>query len=298
MILNFALQILSAWHGISDPQQFQSDVYDILDTPSVDRLSSLLKEALSKYRTTKAQALLKKISSKQHQLCYCHTCRTFTAGHVSDQRMEQGMAAIKANGKLKGMLSECNYGEAVSRISQCARDQDIHALKELQNIRQQHAKVGLRYSDALNKSKIAAMKYSFVKSSTQVCGNQLTVKESESSTVTFLVNLDKKISWRGKDFQIVTGTCSYYTSTWMICPCACAAMQRFGRDIDKIENVKNNLNIVKQNNINQDNSDLENTVNTHTTQITALQNYDATNTTNITTLQSKTQNITSSTATS
>ena len=51
------------------------------------------------------------------------------------------MAAIKANGKLKSMLSECNYGEAISRISQCARDQDINALKELQNLRQQHAKV-------------------------------------------------------------------------------------------------------------------------------------------------------------
>ena len=72
------------------------------------------------------------------------------------------MSAIKANGKLKSMLSECNYGEAISRISQCARDQDINPLKELQNLRQQHAKVGFRYSDALNNSKIAAMKYSFV----------------------------------------------------------------------------------------------------------------------------------------
>ena len=63
------------------------------------------------------------------------------------------------------------------------------------------------------------------------------MKESESSTVTCFVNLDSKISWRGKEFQIVTGTCSYYTSTWMICPCACAGMQRFGWDIDKIENV-------------------------------------------------------------
>ncbi len=40
---HFALQILTAWHSISDAKQFQSDVYDILDTPSVDTLSSLLK---------------------------------------------------------------------------------------------------------------------------------------------------------------------------------------------------------------------------------------------------------------
>jgi hypothetical protein len=30
---HFALQILTAWHGISDPKQFRSDVNDILDTP-------------------------------------------------------------------------------------------------------------------------------------------------------------------------------------------------------------------------------------------------------------------------
>jgi hypothetical protein len=114
---HFATQILSAWHGLDDPQQFQSDVYKILDTPSVETMNLLLKQALSKYRTDKAQSFLKKILDKQHQLCYSHTCHTFTAGHVSDQRMEQGMAAIKANGKLKSMLSECNYSEAISRIS-------------------------------------------------------------------------------------------------------------------------------------------------------------------------------------
>jgi len=39
---------------------------------------------------------------------------------TSDQRMEQGMATMKANGKLKKYLSGCTYGEAVSRISQVA----------------------------------------------------------------------------------------------------------------------------------------------------------------------------------
>ncbi len=119
-------------------------MYDILDTPSVDTLLSSLKEALAKYPTKKAQALLKKISSKQHQLCYAHTCNVFTAGHVSDQRMEQGMAAMKANGKLKNYLSGCTYGEAVTRISQVARDQDYTALKELQSCRENHKKVELR----------------------------------------------------------------------------------------------------------------------------------------------------------
>ncbi len=51
------------------------------------------------------------------------------------------------------------------------------------------------------------------------------------------MNLDKNISWIGEDFQIFTAICLYYTSTWMICPCACAEMQCIGWDIDKIENV-------------------------------------------------------------
>jgi hypothetical protein len=234
---HFATQILSAWNGLSDPKKFQSDVYKILDSPCVETMNLLLKQALSKYCTDKAQAFRKKILDKQHQLCYSHTCCTFTAGRVSDQRMEWGIAAIKANRKLKSMLSKCNYGKAISQISQCARDQDINALKELQNCCQQHKKVGIQYADALNNSNIASIKYSFIKQTTQGCSTQLSIKESESSTVACFVNLDKNISWIGKDFQIVTGTCSYYTSTWMICPCACAVMQCIGWDIDKIENV-------------------------------------------------------------
>ncbi len=44
---------------VSDPKQFQSDVYDNLNTPSVAILSSLLKQALAKYRTEKAHVFLK-----------------------------------------------------------------------------------------------------------------------------------------------------------------------------------------------------------------------------------------------
>ncbi len=93
-------------------------------------MESFLEGALSNYWTDKAQALLNKIFQKKHQLCYAYTCKTFTAGQVSDQRIKQGMAAIKANGKLKNFLSGCTYSEAVSRISQVAHDQDIAALTE------------------------------------------------------------------------------------------------------------------------------------------------------------------------
>ena len=197
---HFATQILAAWHGLSDPQQFQSDVYDILDTPSVDTLMSLLNKALTKYRTEKAQVFLNKIYDKQHQLCYAHTCNFFTAGHVSDQRMEQGMAAMKANGKLKSYLSECTYGEAVSRISQVARDQDITALKELQTCRENHKKVGLRYADALKNAKVASLKYSSVQQINPLFTTQFLVKEKDTNTVACQVNLDTTILWRGEQF--------------------------------------------------------------------------------------------------
>jgi hypothetical protein len=42
--------------------------------------------------------------------------------------MEQGMAAMKANGKLKSSLSGCTYGEVISRFSQVAQDQDFTVL--------------------------------------------------------------------------------------------------------------------------------------------------------------------------
>jgi hypothetical protein len=187
---HFALQILTAWHGISDPKQFQSDVYDILDTPSLATLTSLLKQAL----TEKAQVFLKKIYNKQHQLCYVHTCTSFTAGHVSDQRMEQGMAAMKANGKLRSYLSGCTYGKAVSRISQVAQDQDFTALKELQVCREEHKKVGKRYADALKNSKVTAMKYSCVEQISSLTTTQFFVKETDASTIHCEVDLNTTVS--------------------------------------------------------------------------------------------------------
>jgi hypothetical protein len=58
-----------------------------------------------------------------------------------------------------------------------------------------------------------------------------------SSTIHCEVDLNTTVSCRGEQFQIVTGSCSYFLSTRMICPFACAAMQRIGMDINKIDNV-------------------------------------------------------------
>ncbi len=142
--------------------------------------------------------LLNKISEKKHQLCHAYTCKIFTAGQVSKQRMEQGMAAMKANGKLKKYLSGCTCSEAISRISQVAHDQDITALNELQSCREEHKKVGWRYATAMNNSKVAAMKHSCVEVINLSCPTQIAVKEKFSSTVACNVNLCSDISWRGK----------------------------------------------------------------------------------------------------
>ena len=147
------------------------------------------------------------------------------------------MASIKANGKLKSYLSECTYGEAVSRISQVARDQDVTTLKELQTCRENNNKIGLRYAEALKNSKVASLKYSSVKAMNPFITTQFLVKEKDTCTVACQVNLDTTILWRGEKFSIVTGSCSCYLSTRMICPCACAAMQQVSMDIDKIDNV-------------------------------------------------------------
>ncbi len=45
---HFATQILTAWHGLTDPKQFQSDVHNILDSPCVETMDLLLKQTLSK----------------------------------------------------------------------------------------------------------------------------------------------------------------------------------------------------------------------------------------------------------
>jgi hypothetical protein len=97
--------------------------------------------------------------------------------------------------------------------------------------------VGLRYANALKNSKVAAMKYSYVVQTNPLCTTQFLVKESDTCTVACEVNLDAIVSWRGEQFRIVTGTCSYYSSTQMICPCVCATMKQIGMDIDKIDNV-------------------------------------------------------------
>jgi len=52
------------------------------------------------------------------------------------------MSSLKANGKLKKKLSEYTFGEAVSRVTQVYKTQDLDALKELVRYREKGMQVG------------------------------------------------------------------------------------------------------------------------------------------------------------
>jgi hypothetical protein len=234
---HFTQQIMSSWAGLQDPQQFKSDVHSLLDLANADLFESELALCLDEYRTDKAQQLLKKISLLKHKLAYAYTKHYFTAGHVSDQRCEGGMSAIKANGKLSLMLSNGTYSTAQTRIQQVTRDHDIAALEEMKYCRINLMKTGKKYAAQFLLTKASALKYQVVKQVSPLCTTQWTVKEREESTAEYLVDVNGDVEWRGKKFTCVTCTCSFYTSTRMICPCGCAVMQRMGMDIDSIQNV-------------------------------------------------------------
>ena len=231
---HFSLQIKASWHGLADPNEYQSDIYRIMDCSDVSKVDRLLSQALSTYQTEKAQKFLTKLSDHKEKLCYAYTSDFFTAGHVSDQRSEGGMSATKAREKLRSYLSKCTYGEAVSRISQVAREQDLKSLDELVRCRHKGMKLGERYTAAMLNVKALALKLSSVEQMTT--GHQYQVKESSSSKKECIVNIAAVIRWRGVSYNMVTGTCSYFKSTRQLCPCACAAMQRLNMDIDAIQN--------------------------------------------------------------
>ena len=58
------------------------------------------------------------------------------------------------------------------------------------------------------------------------------VKSSPTSSEGSNVHFNSTIYWKGKKYCITTCDCPYFLSTFLLCPCACAACQRVGIDID------------------------------------------------------------------
>ena len=101
---HFTQQIKSSWANLKKPEEFREDVIAILDACTVQLYKELMSAARTKYTTPKARDLLNKIKLYEGQLVYAFTSSHFTAGHISTNRSEGMMSAIKANGVLKKIL--------------------------------------------------------------------------------------------------------------------------------------------------------------------------------------------------
>jgi len=196
---------------------------------------SCIAAALAKHDSPKSQAFIRKIDTITAKICYALTSHIYTAGQVSDQRSEGGMSTIKANGKLKRRLQEGTYSETMGRISQVSRDSNIASFEELVRCREASKKVGSNYELALGNAKALVMKLYHVEPASEL--NKYMVKGHSNSSEFCLVDIRATIMWRGQEFQIITGTCSYNTCARIICPCACATLQRLNLDIDDISHV-------------------------------------------------------------
>ena len=233
---HFTAKIYSHWGGLKEPEKYKKHIHQMLDTADVDKFNLLVAQARELFETKKSQELVDKIVKKKHNVCFSFTSKWFTCGHVSDQRSEGGMSSMKANGKLTTALKQFTFGESVDRIFSVSRQQDKNRLDEMVSLRIANSKVGIRYAAALKKSKADAMHLSHVESFPN-SSTKYVVKQKLSSPHSCIVDFEGLVTWNGKKYSILTGTCSFFTSTFMICPCACAASQRNSFDIDSISNV-------------------------------------------------------------
>ena len=189
-----------------------------------------MEKAKQTFSTPKAIAFLRKIERNKHLLVFAFTSECFTAGHVSNQRSEGGMSAIKGKGTLKKYLRNATMVESLERISQTARTQDRAARDELKRCRSHGFMVGERYRQNLQKSIVESMSISYVSPISEDSSKHI-VKCNEDATNYCEVNLKDEVLWNGHKFFIMTGTCPFHRSSLCICPCAYAAAQRRGMDI-------------------------------------------------------------------
>ncbi len=165
-----------------------------MNTDDIELLPKLLDQAKQKYKTAGAQAFLSKIQRLQKSVCYAHTSKSFTAGHVSDQRSEGAFSGIKANGKLKELLKKATYKESIERLSQFSRRQDIKTLGELQCCLEGRFKVGERCRTNWNNSKLLALGLAYVE---RIGDSRFKVKEREDSPKFCIVNTNDTVMWQG-----------------------------------------------------------------------------------------------------
>ena len=123
------------------------------------------------------------------------------------------------------------FTEAFDRILAVSQKVNLDARQELESLCQEGKRVGRKYSSALMMCKAAAIKLSSVEKHPDL-QNIWVVKHKSSSVKSSSVDVKAAIKWKGKTLHILACTCSYFTSSWQLCPCCCAVVQCVGLDID------------------------------------------------------------------
>jgi hypothetical protein len=229
-------QIATSWHGVEDQTRYKNTIHNILNSKTEQILSSNVVSAEQTYvGHPKALALVHKISSLHTKVCWTHTSKFFTAGHISDQRSEGTNSAVKGNGQLKQYLSECTMSESVNRVSQVLRKKEEDAIDKLGRIRQNKYFVCPKYFDCLKNSRSKSCDIFQVKS----------MQDSASPTKFAVLNngqwsmvdLEGDVQFCGKIYKCFVCSCPFFTSSWIICECACIAARTQGVTITSASNV-------------------------------------------------------------
>jgi hypothetical protein len=238
---HFTQQIMTCSQHMNQEGQGVSRkrVYDVLDASTVELMEHNLKNLQGSYNHPKVNSFIQKISDYRTKLCWAHTSQYFTVAHISDQRSESTNSSTKDNGKLKSYLQKATMFESIEQFIQISELSEVEKINLLQDLRQKGAVVGRIYVDALKQSKINAIKLSDVKKIHPEDSHEFkyTVRRSHLDNAQSIVDLKGILSFRGENVICVTCTCPSFTSSRIICPCACAAAQTAKYDIDMAANI-------------------------------------------------------------
>lgn len=218
---------------------FRKRVYDVLDASTIKLMENNLNELQASYNHPQVNSFIQKISDYRTKLCWAHTSQHFTVAQISDQRSESTNSSTKGNGKLKSYLEKATLFESIERFIQVSELSEVKKIQLLQELRQKCAFVGSVYADALKQSKINAIKLSEVKKIHPEDSHDFkySVRRSHLDNGQSIVDLKGTLTFRGENVICVTCTCPFFTSSRIICPCACAAAQMAEYNIDMAANI-------------------------------------------------------------
>ena len=230
-------KVLEATKGLGSlADDFKRDMNAVLfDDVSPADLCNMFKAAREKYGHVETPSdFIDRLEKIKDKICYAHTKEVFTCGQVATSRAEGTNSRIKGNGKLKAYLNQCTLVELVTHIINIAEKQDLQAIEELKKLRLAGKRVSDFYSKELAKSKTEALP--LMTNVTRRDDGKYGVQNGANEET---VDLCSPCIHRGDEYKIPSCTCAFYRSTYIICPCICAAITKAGKheDIDNVHNV-------------------------------------------------------------